>query len=530
MCVELALVDHVQSLPARGDVTVAGEPLPLLAMTDRLTKLEPGMPVIYGGDKVTRVPVDLAEAFQPGDHVVVVQTTGDLLHVPAAAHDMATRAIDAAEAAFRAFGAVSDDQITQFYTEFAARLGDESVFAAIAAANEADVAAARQRGRSVTRLVLSDKMRADMIAGLELWASTTSSRDQVIETIGHDGWQVELIRSGLGIVGFVFEGRPNVFADATGVLRSGNAVVFRIGSDALGTARAIVEHALVPAVAAAGLPEGIVSLVDSPSRAAGWALFSDPRLALAVARGSGAAVGQLGAVARQAGIPVSLHGTGGAWIVAGETADSDRFRAAVTSSLDRKVCNTLNTCCIVASRAAELVPVFLDALREAGAGLGTNPKLHVTASARPFIPDVWFETVAIARAEGKVTEPQTDDIADDRLGFEWEWEDSPEVTLAIVADQQTAVRLFNEQSPRFGASLVAESEDEQAAFFAAIDSPFVGNGFTRWIDGQYALNRPELGLSNWQSGRLFGRAGVLSGDSVFTIRSRARQADPNLHR
>ena len=78
--------------------------------------------------------------------------------------------------------------------------------------------------------------------------------------------------------------------------------------------------------AAAGLPAGTVSLVRSPARAAGWALFDDRRLALAVARGSGAAVAQLGAVARQAGTPVSLHGTGGAWLVAGESADAERFR------------------------------------------------------------------------------------------------------------------------------------------------------------------------------------------------------------
>jgi glutamate-5-semialdehyde dehydrogenase len=499
-------------------------------MTDRLTHLESGLAVLYGGNRVTHVSAELAAAFQPGDHVIVVQSTGDLLHVPASSHETATAAVDAAAAAFRAFGGVGDDQITYFYNDFAARLADDSVFAPIAAANERDVTAARERGRSVTRLVLSGKMRADMIAGLETWAGTSSSRDEIVETIPHEGWSVELIRSGLGIVGFIFEGRPNVFADATGVLRSGNAVVFRIGSDALGTARAIVEHALAPAVAAAGLPDGIVSLVDSPSRAAGWALFSDSRLALAVARGSGRAVAQLGAVARQAGIPVSLHGTGGAWIIAGETADGDRFAAAVENSLDRKVCNTLNTCCIVASRAGDLVPKFLDALSKAGAHLGTNSKLHVAASARPFIPDVWFESVAIARAEGIVIEPQTEDIADDRLGVEWEWEDSPEVTLTVVPDLATAVRLFNEQSPRFGASLVAEADGEQAAFFAGVDSPFVGNGFTRWIDGQYALNRPELGLSNWQSGRLFGRAGVLSGDSVYTIRSRAKQVDPHLRR
>ncbi|MDQ4131023.1 MAG: glutamate-5-semialdehyde dehydrogenase, partial [Actinomycetota bacterium] len=93
-----------------------------------------------------------------------------------------------------------------------------------------------------------------------------------------------------------------------------------------------------------------------------------------------------------------------------------------------------------------------------------------------------------------------------------------------------AVGLFNRYSPRFIASLISEDAGEHERFFAAIDAPFTGNGFTRWVDGQYALDRPELGLSNWQFGRLFGRGGILSGDSVFTIRTRAVQQDPNLRR
>ncbi|MEA2002387.1 MAG: aldehyde dehydrogenase family protein [Actinomycetota bacterium] len=499
-------------------------------MTDRLSKLEDGMAILYGGDRVAYVSAELAAAFAAGDKLIVVQSTGDLLHVPADAHETATVAVGAAARGFESMGAVSDDQITAFYRAFADRLADDAVFAPIATANRADVAAARARGRSTTRLGLSEKMRQDMIAGLHIWEEANSSRNEILESISHQGWQVDLVRSGLGIVGFIFEGRPNVFADATGVLRGGNAVVFRIGSDALGTARAIVEYALEPAVATAGLPAGIVSLVDSPSRAAGWALFSDARLSLAVARGSGAAVGQLGAVARQAGIPVSLHGTGGAWIVAGETADADKFSAAVENSLDRKVCNTLNTCCIIESRAADLVPVFLAALDRAGINRRAVSKLYVTAAAARHIPEDWFEDVEVGRAEGKVREPRTELISAERLGHEWEWEESPEVTLTLVPDQGTAVRLFNEQSPRFGASLIAESPQEHQSFWMTIDSPFVGNGFTRWIDGQYALNRPELGLSNWQEGRLFGRPGVLSGDSAYTVRTRATQSDPDLRR
>jgi glutamate-5-semialdehyde dehydrogenase len=314
------------------------------------------------------------------------------------------------------------------------------------------------------------------------------------------------------------------------VLRSGNTVVFRIGSDALGTAEAIVEHALDPALARAGLPPGAATLVASAERAAGWAMFADARLALAVARGSGPAVAQLGAVARQAGIPVSLHGTGGAWLVAAPSADPQAFHAAVLNSLDRKVCNTLNTCCVVRGRAAELVPVFLGALAAAGAARGAAPKLHVTEAARGLVPAEWFGEVAVTRAEGAVTEPQTEPIALEALGTEWEWEESPEVSLHVVEDVAEAVAACNAWSPHFVASLIADDAAEHREFFATVDAPFVGNGFTRWVDGQYALDRPELGLSNWQGGRLFGRGGVLSGDSVFTIRTRAVQSDPTLAR
>ncbi|MEM9652260.1 MAG: aldehyde dehydrogenase family protein, partial [Actinomycetota bacterium] len=330
---------------------------------------------------------------------------------------------------------------------------------------------------------------------------------------------------------FVFEGRPNVFADACGVLRSGNAVAFRIGSDALGTARAIVANALDPALAAAGLPEGTAGLIDSAAHAAGWAMFSDPRLSLAVARGSGAAVEQLGAVARQVGTPVSLHGTGGAWIVTGTSCDDDRLEAVVASSLDRKVCNTLNTCCVLTEDAERLVPRVLAGLSTAAAGRGVPPKLHVTPSAEPFVDPAWFEeVVTIERAAGPSTETKAQPIDPDRLGHEWEWETSPEMTVTVVDTVADAVTLFNDLSPRFVASLISEDREEQDRFWASVDAPFVGDGFTRWVDGQYALNKPELGLSNWQFGRLFGRGGVLSGESVFTVRSRVHQAARDLHR
>ena len=500
-------------------------------MIEPLERLTAGAPVIVGGDRLVRVSPALAAAFAPGDRLVVVHETGELLHVPAAERGVVETAVRAAHTAFAAMGSVDDARITSFYDGLAARLGDDATFAAIAAANAADVEAARARGRSTTRLVLSDPMRRDMIAGLMGWRDQPPTRGRVIETAQHDGWRVELTTAGLGVVGFVFEGRPNVFADATGVLRGGNTVVFRIGSDALGTARAIVEHALDPALAAAGLPPGAVSLVDSPSHAAGWALFCDPRLSLAVARGSGRAVDQLGAVARQAGIPVSLHGTGGAWMLAGAAASADRLGRAVAASLDRKVCNTLNVCCVPADRAAELVPAVLDGLERAAERRGAHPKLHVATGSETAVPRAWFETVVpIARAAGHADEPMAEPIDPEHLGTEWEWEDSPEMSLVVVDDLDDAIERCNRLSPRLVATLISDDVDEHERFWDRIDTPFAGDGMTRWVDGQYALGRPELGLSNWEHGRLFARGGVLSGDSVFTVRTRAHQSDPDLHR
>jgi glutamate-5-semialdehyde dehydrogenase len=147
----------------------------------------------------------------------------------------------------------------------------------------------------------------------------------------------------------------------------------------------------------------------------------------------------------------------------------------------------------------------------------------------PRIPDRHVRGVVV-RAEGSREEALVEPLTDADLGREWEWEETPEVTLKVVASVDEAVALFNRYSPRFAASLIGTDADAQARFYEAIDAPFVGDGFTRWVDGQYALDRPELGLSNWEHGRLFARGGVLAGDGVFTVRARVRQADPHLDR
>lgn len=488
--------------------------------------LAAGTHVLSSDGTAYAVDAALAAAFRPGDRVVAAPSAG-LLHIPAAEQSKADAAVAAAHAAFAAMHGVADAAIVAFYHHAAAALEDDAVWQRVAAANAKDVAAAKRRGRSTTRLEVSAAMRANMVAGLRGWAKTPSRRGAVLETVRHEGFRVEMVGAALGVVAFVFEGRPNVLADACGVLRGGNTVVFRIGSDALGTARAIMELAIAPALASAGLPAGAVTLVDSAAHAAGWALFLDRRLSLAVARGSGAAVATLGELARSVGTPASLHGTGGAWIVASAKAPDADLHQAVVDSLDRKVCNTLNTLCIVTAdgRGSERAAIALAALAEAGERRDTTFRLHVAAGSEALVPaELFAKRVPVMRASGTEREPQAEAIAEEALGTEWEWEHTPEISLVAVPSVEAAVALFNALSPRLVGCLVSADAAEQERFFATLDAPFVGDGYSRWVDGQFALGKPELGLSNWEHGRLFARGGVLTGDSVYTVRTRYVQA------
>lgn len=485
-----------------------------MAEISPLTELNEGDRIIVGGNQHIVVDAALAAAFSEGDRLMVADD--ELLHLPAAEVAVAEAAVSAAVAAVAPLARCSAEAVTAFFQGFAERLEDPTVVAALRSANETDVAHAASRGRSTTRLVLDDAMLAAMVEGLRMWRDTPDPRDVEMSRVTHDSWWVESRRAPLGAVGFVFEGRPNVFADAAGVVRSGNTAVLRIGSDALGTASAIVDHALGPALRNAGLPENAMVLVPSRAHAAGWAMFADPRLSLAVARGSGPAVAQLGAVARSVGTPVSLHGTGGAWVIAADDADAVRLGAVIENSLDRKVCNTVNTVCIPASRP-DLVDIVLNAVAAAGQRRSTVGRVHLTESARAVASDAPAGVVVTS-------------ITDDALGHEWEWEDDPECTIAIVDDVDDAVNRFNALSPRFVCSVITGSPEVLEAVYASVDAPFVGDGFTRWVDGQYALREPELGLSNWEDGRLLGRGGVLSGASVHTVRLMAHFNDASLRR
>src|SRR5580700_9718862 len=106
---------------------------------ERLTHLTAGMPIPYGGDRVAHVSDALAEDFCAGDRLIVVQETGELLHVTAEVHALAAAAVGEAAGAFAKMAKISDEAITAFFDDFARRLESNDSWAPIAEANAADV-------------------------------------------------------------------------------------------------------------------------------------------------------------------------------------------------------------------------------------------------------------------------------------------------------------------------------------------------------------------------------------------------------
>ncbi len=456
-------------------------------------RIPAGTPVLVG-DRIVTMP-----EVGPDDRLVALPRMGKVLVIDKEAARAASEAVDDAADAFSKLSEADPSRIDGFFSSFADRLADDAIWATIRTRNESDVKRAQERGRAVGRLRVTDKMRAAMIDGLRAWARMPNRIGEVIEERRQDGFRIERRRAPLGVIAFVFEGRPNVFADGAGVVKTGNTCVMRIGGDALDTALAIEELAVRPALEATGLPSGTVRLVRSRHHAAGQALFTLPAVRLAVARGSGPTASLLGSIAEQCGIPVSLHGTGGAWMYVDETAGEEQVRNAIRNSLDRKVCNTLNVLVLDRAAVPRLGPVVDAALHD------LRTKVHVCAGSEGVLNAAVTDAAALT-------------IDASELSREWEWDDVPECTFVTASGLREATSLLNRYSPRFVASILSRRPGAIEDFYRGVDAPYVGNGFTRWVDGQWAWGRPELGLTNWERGRLFGRSGFLSGDDIFTVR------------
>ena len=127
-------------------------------------KLQPHDRVLIGGELV-EIGSEIANAFLDGDQLIATNSAG-ILHIPKSDSDLVSSCIDGSIDAFSALGDVTDTQIMSFFEGFARRLNDDAIFGQIREANERNVVDAQAKGRSTTRLFLSESMRQDMINAL----------------------------------------------------------------------------------------------------------------------------------------------------------------------------------------------------------------------------------------------------------------------------------------------------------------------------------------------------------------------------
>ena len=335
------------------------------------------------------------------------------------------------------------------------------------AANAADVAAAEQGGMApglLDRLRLGPDRLADIAHQLDVLARTPEPpNEQFVRTLA-TGERVFERRVPVGVIGAVFEARPNVTVDvASQVLKARSAAVLRTGSAALGSARALVELVLAPALAEHAIPAGAVQLVPTPGHAGAEALVGLPELVpLVVVRGSGEVTRRLAALGAAAGTRVLAHADGGGVLYLDASAAEADVERLVHDGTDRLgVCNRLNLLLVDRPAYDRLWPVAERALAARGLTPSLPPHEH-------------------------------------RLGHEWALDSGAEahVTVAAVDGPLDAAATASRETSGLAATVCASDEAAAAAFIDAYTGTGVfWNATTRLLDGYKLLGLPETGIN-----------------------------------
>jgi glutamate-5-semialdehyde dehydrogenase len=249
----------------------------------------------------------------------------------------------------------------------------------ILAANARDLAEAEGDGLTAAlrdRLALDPKRLEAVAAGLE---ATAELPDPVGRTLARwtrpNGLDIERVAVPLGVIGIIYESRPNVTADAGGLaLKSGNAAILRGGSESFYSSRALVA-ALVEGLRAAGLPEAAIQLVPTRDRAAvGMMLGMSGVIDIIVPRGGSSLIER---VQRESRIPVIAHLEGLCHTYVDRAADPAKARAIVLNAKMRRVsiCGATETLLVDRKVATTILPAMLADLRAAGCELRGDPEV-----------------------------------------------------------------------------------------------------------------------------------------------------------
>jgi glutamate-5-semialdehyde dehydrogenase len=272
--------------------------------------------------------------------------------------------------------------------------GLEEKVAPMLEANRADLARGRAAGLTpafLDRLTLSEARIEGMAAGLRQVAALPDPVGETVEAWRRpNGIEISRVRVPLGVIGFIYESRPNVTADAAGLcLKSGNAVLLRGGSEALASNAAIV-NVLGKAVEKAGLPADAVQVVGTADRAAVMAMLTLDRLIDLIIPRGGEEFVRL--VAERATVPVLKHDKGLCHVYVDGSADLDMAAAiAVNSKAQRvSVCNAMETLLVDSAVAAAFLPRVAARLREAGVEMrGDDRTRALVTDARPATEADW---------------------------------------------------------------------------------------------------------------------------------------------
>lgn len=353
----------------------------------------------------------------------------------------------------------------------------------ILAANARDLAAVADKGLQpsfIDRLTLNDQRVADMAEGLRAIAALPDPVGGVIAAWERpNGLQIERVRTPLGVIGVIYESRPNVTADAGALcLKAGNAVILRGGSDSLHSSQAI-HHCLVEGLKTAGLPEEAIQIVPVADRAAVGALLSglNGAVDVIVPRGGKSLVARVQSEAR---VPVFAHLEGLCHIYVDASADLAMAVAVVVNAKMRRtgICGAAETLLVDRKAAATHLKPILEALAAKGCEIRASQDVQDRVPGlKPATEQDWCTEYLEAI-----------------------------ISVTLVDGIDGAIEHINRYSSNHTEAVLAEDADVVARFFNEIDSAILlHNASTQFADGGEFGMGGEIGIS---TGKMHARGPV----------------------
>ena len=405
---------------------------------------------------------------------VALNTALTTLTTPAAIHAYMQDAGQRARAASRAMARASTRAKDTALSAIAAAIRRNKT--ALQTENAKDLAAGRAKGLDAAmldRLTLSGKAVETMAQGLEQIAALTDPVGEISDLkFRPSGIQVGRMRVPLGVIGIIYESRPNVTADAAGLcLKSGNACILRGGSEAIHSNQAIA--ACVRAgLNTAGLPEAAVIVIETPDRAAvGELITMTEYVDIIVPRGGKGLIERL---MRESKIPMIKHLDGICHVYIDEHADAEKaiFIADNAKTQRYGTCNTMETLLVHQAIAPKVLPRLAKVYANKGVELRGDPA-----------------TVKLAPAGITVNAATEQDWRTEYL--------APILSIKIVASLDAAIDHIEQYGSKHTDAIVTEHQGNAMRFLREVDSASVMvNASTRLADGfEFGLGA-EIGISN----------------------------------